>query len=65
MPFILSIGNPDLKDRHWINLVKRLNIYINYKQSTLNDFLSLGLIEKIAIVEEISQKASGEAMIES
>ena len=67
MPVIQSLGNKDLRPRHWQLIFQKLEMNIKYGESTftLKELMKQGVEQKMDEMEEISSKASGEMGIEN
>ena len=63
MPLFVSLGNQDLRDRHWAKILKELKIIQPLKITSFQDMLDAKAEEKKDFIEEISSRASGEALV--
>jgi len=65
LPIINALGNEDLRERHWKQICGALGVKSAYKLLSYNDYVHYGIASLKEQVEQISQKASGEAMVET
>ena len=66
LPLIISLRNPGFKDRHWDELTIRLETKLTrHLDTTLEELLEKGILEKVYIIQELSQKASRELALEN
>ena len=66
LPIILALGNKDLKEQHWNQMSSQVHPTINStKQFSINDLIGLEIFNKKDILMEISQKATGQQLIEN
>jgi dynein heavy chain, axonemal len=66
VPLITALRNPGMRDRHWNDLGEKLNVKIPAKKSemTLQSLCDMGMLETLADVQKISEKAGKEFSIE-
>jgi hypothetical protein len=64
LPLFQILGNQDLKPRHWKQIFESLNHSKTYLDVSFNHLLSLDIVSKQNELEEISNRASGEQLIE-
>ncbi|XP_014203995.1 dynein heavy chain 7, axonemal [Copidosoma floridanum] len=65
MPVVLTLGNPGLKERHWLEISDLVGFPVKFDESlTLRKILDLQLDEHIARFESISEAASKENTLE-
>ncbi|GMH89230.1 hypothetical protein TrVE_jg3152 [Triparma verrucosa] len=63
-PLLTELKTEALKERHWKGILKRLNLTVKYKDLTLNNLFSAGIIKKKKDVKEFLLVAQGEMALE-
>ena len=63
MPLMLALGNQDLRERHWAQIIGELKIVQALPKLTFFDLMRENANKRIDFIEDISQKASGEALV--
>jgi dynein heavy chain len=64
LPLFQILGNQDLKARHWKQIFDSLNYTKTHFDVSFNQLLSLDIVSKYNELEEVSNRASGEQLIE-
>jgi len=67
IPLIHAICEPGIRDRHWEEISKAMNVPIRYQDPGLNlkYFMDFDFIQNIEVLQEISERARREFQIET
>jgi hypothetical protein len=65
IPVILSLGNKDMKAKHWKTIYEQVHPMFNSRVFTINSLIYNNILDKKDILMEISQKATGEQLIQN
>jgi dynein heavy chain len=66
VPLIVSLRNPGMRDRHWMDLSEKLSFQLNPAEDhlTLNNILNFELGEHAELIAKVSESAGKEYQIE-
>ena len=67
VPLVLALRNPGMRDRHWSELAEKIGTGFpsNKVEITLHRLIELGLVNNMAEVDKVAEKANKEFAIET